>query len=283
MAITPIPTTRTSDLLTSQRLLSQLQTDQRTLLEIQSQLSTGRRIFAPSDDAPAAQRAIVLQRLIEQKAQVEANRSASQSFLTASETALSEIGTLISDIRAEIVGVSGSTISDVEREAAIAQVQRAIEQLGSIGNQQFRGRYLFGGAVTGSPPFDTSGKYVVYNGNERHLQTFADIDLLVNSNLHGNEVFGAISAEVRSSVDVNPILTLDTRLADLRGGSGIAKGSFTISDGNFVAQRSTSAVQRRLAMLSNCSRIIRRRGEQSRCVLRTTACKSPSTLRAGAM
>jgi flagellin-like hook-associated protein FlgL len=232
VAIIPIPSTRTSDLLTSQRLLSQLQSDQRSLLEIQSQLSTGRRIFTPSDDAPAAQRAIVLQRLLEQKAQVEANRSSSQSYLAASETTLAEIGTLISDIRAEIVGVSGSIVSDEQRGAAIAQVQRAIEQLTSIGNQRFRGRYLFGGASTGQPPFSAAGKNVIYHGNERHLQTFADVDLLVNSNLHGNEVFGAISAEVRSSVDFNPILTLDTRLADLRGGHGVAQGSFTISDGN---------------------------------------------------
>jgi flagellin-like hook-associated protein FlgL len=229
--IIPIPTTRASDFLISQRLLEQLRTDQRDLLRIQNQLATGRRVFAPSDDAPAAQRGIVLQRLLEQKGQVEANRNASQSYLAATETALANVGGVLSDIRGLAVSLADTTTNQTQRDAAVVQIRRAIEQLANVGNQKFRGRYLFGGTRTAELPFNTDGDLVRYSGNEGHLQSFADVDLLVGSNFHGNEVFGALSAEVRGTADLNPILTLDTRLADLRAGLGIGQGSFTISDG----------------------------------------------------
>ena len=52
------PNTRISDLLISQRLLSQMQSDQQAIFRLQNQLTTGRRISLPSEDAPAALRAI---------------------------------------------------------------------------------------------------------------------------------------------------------------------------------------------------------------------------------
>ncbi|MFV2066771.1 MAG: hypothetical protein ACC645_07290, partial [Pirellulales bacterium] len=70
MSISSVPSTRVSDLLIRNRLLSQMQSDQKDLFRIQNQLSTGRRIALPSDDAPAALRASKLQQLIERKDQV---------------------------------------------------------------------------------------------------------------------------------------------------------------------------------------------------------------------
>ena len=57
-----------------QRLLAQLQGDQLDIFRLQNQVSTGRRITLPSEDAPAAQRAITLQRLIERKTQLRVER-----------------------------------------------------------------------------------------------------------------------------------------------------------------------------------------------------------------
>ncbi len=47
----------------------------------------------------------------------------------------------------------------------------------------------------------------------------------------GDQVFGAISSQVQGSVKITPDLTYDTRLADLRQGLGISKGSILVSDG----------------------------------------------------
>ncbi|MDX1947981.1 MAG: flagellin [Pirellulaceae bacterium] len=227
----PVPTTRTSDLLNQTRLLAQLQSDELEILRYQSQISTGRRLAAPSDDAPAALRAQSLQRLLELKAQAQTNLRASQSYLDATDTAVADVATTLSSIRATALGVSDSSSSDAAREAAATEVRRAIEQLVSVGNQNFRGRYLFAGSRTTTVPFSLDGNLVTYHGNEGSISSFVDLALEQATNVSGSEIFGAFSPGVRGTVDLNPILTRDTLLTDLQGGQGITPGSIAISDG----------------------------------------------------
>ena len=228
--IVPVPTSRVSDLLIRQRLMSQLQSDQQSLFNIQNQISTGRRISLPSEDAPAAIRAIALQDILERKAQAQTNVATNQSFLSATDVALSSVSGMLSEVRGTALSVVGTTSTDLQRQAAVQEVRRAIEQLVDVGNHQFRGRYLFAGSRTGERPFAVDGSLVGYDGDERTLQSYADIDLLFETNANGNSVFGVISEPSRGTADLTPTLSEDTRLADLRGGAGIGRGSIRISD-----------------------------------------------------
>ncbi|MFO0896039.1 MAG: flagellar hook-associated protein FlgL [Pirellulales bacterium] len=231
MPITGVPTTRVSELLVAQRMLSQLRSDQADLFKLQNQISTGRRIELPSDDAPAALRAIGLQRLMERKQQSVVNLKTSQSFLGATDTALAQVSQILAEVRGTAVSVADTTSTDEQRAAAALEVRRSIDQLLDAGNQNFRGRYLFAGSQTSVAPFTKTGQFIQYSGNEQALQSFADVDLLFDTNATGHEVFGALSEPVRGSVDVNPILTNSTQLADLHGGLGVRPGSVEISDG----------------------------------------------------
>jgi flagellin-like hook-associated protein FlgL len=87
----PVPTTRSSDLHSQARLLAQLHRDQIDIQRLQSQISTGYKLLAPSDDAPAAQRGMVLQRLLELKAQAQVNRNTTQSYLDAADTSIAGV------------------------------------------------------------------------------------------------------------------------------------------------------------------------------------------------
>lgn len=231
MALYPVPSTRSSDLLVQSRMLAQLHRDQLDILRLQQQISTGYRISAPSEDAPAASRAQTLQRLLELQAQAQVNRQTSQSYLDASDSAIANVSKLLSDIRATALGVNNTISSDSERAAAAQEVREAIKQLADIGNHQFRGRYLFAGSRADGPPFERDGKYVVYQGNEGSLASYVDLDLLYSTNVPGSDVFGTYSPGVRSTIDFNPVLTADTPLTALRGGRGVVPGSIAISDG----------------------------------------------------
>jgi flagellin-like hook-associated protein FlgL len=236
MAISPVPTTRVSDLLTRQRLLAQAQIDQQELFRLQSQISTGQRISLPSEDAPAAGRAIELQRLIERKDQAISNLATNNSYLAATDLALGNVANLLANIRGTALGSVGVTSNDAQRAAAAIEVERALQQFIDVGNQKFRGRYLFAGTKLTDAPFALeSNKYVSYIGNEGALSSYADIDLLFESNVDGNRVFGAFSAEVRGSVDLNPILTSTSRLADLNAGEGVRLGSIAVTDGTYTS------------------------------------------------
>ncbi len=227
-----IPTTRVSDLFVRQRLLSQVQTDQLDIFSLETQLSTGHRFQAPSEDPDAALRVMGLQRLLERKAQVATNLSTNQSYLSATDTALSTISGMIYDIRAEALGVLGTTATDVQRQAAAQQVEQTILQLLDASNQKFNGRHLFAGTETAVRPFVAQENGLIeYVGNEGELMSYGDIDLLFATNLTGDQVFGAISEKVLGSGDLDPMITADTRLDDLRGGEGITQGSILITAG----------------------------------------------------
>ncbi len=229
--VSSIPTSRVSELLIGQRVLSQLRADQQALFRVQDSISTGFRIQTPSDDAPAAVRAMGLQQLIERKEQVKVNLSTNQSFLTATDTALAEVRGLLNSVLSTSIAAASSTTSDSQRLAAAQEVRGALDQILNTSNQKFRDRYLFAGSTTNVRPFEANENVVRYHGNEEVLRSYSDLDLLFETNVHGNDVFGAISDPVRGAVDLNPIITFDTRLSDLHGGDGVNLGSIQISDG----------------------------------------------------
>ena len=229
--IFPIPSTRTSELMSQARLTSQLSGDQIAIQRLQQQISTGIRLSAPSDDAPAAIRAIALQRLLELKDQHQVNLKTSQSFLDATDTSVSSVNDLLLRVRSTVQGSIGATASDADRQAAVVEVQGAIQQLLSVANQKYRDRFLFAGSRDGTTPFVSTGDTVRYDGNEGDLQSYTDTDLLTATNVPGSQIFGAISAQVLGTTDLTPVTTRDTRLVDLHGGQGIALGRIAISDG----------------------------------------------------
>jgi flagellar hook-associated protein 3 FlgL len=227
----PVPTTRSSGFIAQTRLLQQLNYDQVAIQRLQNQISTGRRISRPSEDAPAAQRGQTLQRLLELKAQAKTNAQTTQSYLDATDTALSNVAKLLSDVRGLAVEANSDTSTDANRQAIAEEVGRAFEQLLATANQNFRGRYLFGGSRANGPPFVQETAGVAYHGNEGSLDSFVDLAFPYSTNAHGQEVFGTFSAQVQGTVDLNPALTADTPLGSLNGGRGIVLGSLRIGDG----------------------------------------------------
>ena len=90
-SIIPVPTSRVSQLLISQQLLTQLNSSQTDLLQVEQSISTGRRISLPSQDAPAALCAVSLQSLLERKGQIKTNLQVNQAYLSATDTALGAV------------------------------------------------------------------------------------------------------------------------------------------------------------------------------------------------
>ena len=229
--IYPIPSSRSSEFLTQTRAISQLFGDQIDIQRLQAQIATGIRLTAPSDDAPAAVRGIAIQRLLELKDQHRVNLQTSQSYLDATDLSVSSVADLLLGIRSTVQGSIGTTASDADRQAAIVDIQGAIQQLLSVANQRFRDRFLFAGSRGATTPFVNANNVVRYDGNEGSLESFTDTDLLTATNVPGSHIFGALSAQVLGSADLTPITARDTRLADLHGGEGIFKGRIAVSDG----------------------------------------------------
>ncbi len=223
--IFPIPTTRVGDLFVRQRLTGQVQADQLALFRLQSQVSSGKRLQLPSDDAPAALRAINLQRILDRKGQIRTNVQSSEIFLSSAAANISFVSEQLISLRAETLGVSGTVTPQTDRDAVIHILDGIMEELVNSANTKLQGRYLFSGSRSQVLPYDFNGKYVEYRGNEGVLRSYVDLERLFETNLAGTDVFGGISSPVQGSEDLDPHLNRDTLLSTINGGEGLSRNA----------------------------------------------------------
>jgi flagellar hook-associated protein 3 len=219
--IIPIPTTRVADFFVRQQLVGQIQSDQLDLYKLENEVSTGKRLQVPSDDPPAALRAIDLQRAIQLKTQVQANVTSSTSSLNNADATLSNLADQLNQIHAAALGVDSTLSSDSDRQAVIQEINSALQLLVNFGNTNYKGSYQFAGSLSSTQPFDYSGDFIQYAGNAKSLNNFVDTNYLLPTNVPGSDVFGGISGEVKGTVDLNPSLTSGTLVSTINGGQGI--------------------------------------------------------------
>ncbi|MFO1063252.1 MAG: flagellin [Pirellulales bacterium] len=224
------------------RLLYQVNTDGNAIQDLQTQLSTGRRIQKPSQDPAAAIRALAAQRGQEFKNQVLTNLKASDSILAASESSLAQAQSILNEVRGIAIESAGNTLSDAEREANATQVDTAIDKLVALGNTRFRDQYLFSGSKVDKSPLSFAGNAVGFSGTDVDLQSISDYNSTIAANITAEDAFGVKSSQVVGSVDLNPAVTLATRMSDLNAGDGAKPGAIEVRDGNNVLQIDLSSV-----------------------------------------
>ncbi len=227
----PVTSGRTSTSQSITRLLFQVHTDTSAIQKLQLQLSTGRRIERPSEDPAAAIRALGVQRSLEFKTQVVNNLKSANTILGTSESILSQAQNIINEIRGVAVESAGNILSESELDANANQVREALKKLVEIGNAKFRDQYVFAGSDVLQAPLQMVGNSVRFQGTDNELNTITDIGATLAANVTADETFGTRSNHIVGSVDLNPSLTGDTKLADLNFGQGVRRGAILLTDG----------------------------------------------------
>jgi flagellar hook-associated protein 3 FlgL len=127
-----------------------------------TQLSTGQRIAAPSDDAPAMQRILNLR--VEKKQNQQYHRNATDGLEISKVTfsSLEHIKDLLVRASELSANVNGAT-SEQEFKAKASEIDQLIQQGLNVANTKLRGSYLLAGEASGAPeaPFtatSTDGK-----------------------------------------------------------------------------------------------------------------------------
>lgn len=226
----PVGTSRTSSALSITRLVYQINADQSSISDLQTQLSTGRRIQRPSQDPGAAIRALAAQRQLEFKTQADTNLKSADTLLTETESVLSEAQAIVTDIRGLAVQAGNNTLSDTERAAANAQLQAAYTRLTELGNSKFQDQYIFGGSNVGSIPFTAANDAMRFSGRNDELLTISNSASTVAANVTAEDSFGVRSDFVVGTADLNPRLSRSTPLSLLNRGEGIRGGAIAISN-----------------------------------------------------
>lgn len=243
MSIGPILPGRLPSTMLSDRLKVSLNENAIELAKLQQQVATGQQFSIGSESPGAALRTILLQSALERQQQYQTNINTSTSLLTMSESALLGVGDALNAAKSLSLSGVGSTVSDAERLSLADEVASLRAQVMNIGNSQFRGQYLFSGSQTEAAPFsELADGQVVYHGDTHQIQSYLDSQTLLPNNFDGISAFAASSPEVGR--DVNPALTLQTKISDLNGGRGLSLGSISVTLDNGTPQTQTVDLSR---------------------------------------
>lgn len=228
----PVFPGRTSTLMKSDLLTSGLRKTQAELLKRQKEMATLIRVHRPSD-SPADTASIQhVQGMMEKRTQWERNTEHASGMIAVTDVALQDVTDILLDakgIASSQIGI-GSNADTRSSQAAVIEGQ--LQALLEIANRKYAGVSIFGGQAGGraGEMFEGFMGGIRYRGDTINLTTQIGLNrpLAVNSN--GAESFGALSARIKSEVDLMPAPRLDTRLADLDGTQlqGIRRGEVTL-------------------------------------------------------
>ncbi len=133
---------------------------------LQQQLTSGKQISVPSDSPTGTNTAMQIRTDRSATAQYARNIADGQSWLDATDSALSSITEQVHSVRARTLqAMNNGTMSPATRQALATEVTALRESLLGLANSTINGRPLFGGPTTGAVAYDVaSGGYVGVGG-----------------------------------------------------------------------------------------------------------------------
>lgn len=192
------------------------------LLRAQEQISSGRAIQRVSDDSVRAAIVGVLDDRLERSDQVERNLSHASASLGVIDTTLNEVGSLALEAKSLASEQINITSSASEREDQAVVVDQMLQSLFNSANRQGVAGYIFGGNISSRSPMESVLGGYRYRGEGAGLVTDTGLASTVPITVGGVEALAGTSSRVRGDVDLDPELTLDTRLDEVMGARGLA-------------------------------------------------------------
>ncbi len=226
MTVLPAHVSRTSNMLASQLSLGNINRTNVRLLDVQTQLATGRAVNRPSDSPIKAAAIAALDRRLEQSNQRALNLNHAASVVNTLDSALGEARDLVdraSTIASAQIGINSDAAT---RAGQATVVDSLVQTLFNLANRDAAGVYLFGGATPGTPPVVQQAGGYRYVARGDGLYTDLGLGDSIPITIGGDNAVGETSARLRSAADLNPNLHAANKLANLRGARsvGIAPG-----------------------------------------------------------
>ncbi|OGP69289.1 MAG: flagellar hook-associated protein 3 [Deltaproteobacteria bacterium RBG_13_60_28] len=132
---------------------TQLQRLAEELQNTTAALSTGRKYQQISDNPVEVGALMGLNVESSQVTQYKSNLDTANSWLSATETSLTNINTLVSSTAALAEQMATGTYTAQQRAAAAEQVQQYMEEMMQMGNTRYQGHYLLSGYKIDTEPF----------------------------------------------------------------------------------------------------------------------------------
>ena len=196
------------------------------MIDANEAVSTSKKINDLSDDPVGLVSVLDLRSSISDLGQMERNISMGESWLNASESALTQLNDIITSTKELTVSMSSANVGSSERLNNANLVQGYLEEVISLANSSSGGRYIFGGTNTDTIPFtlDATGSTVTYSGNSTAFSINIGKDTVIDVGQDGKDIFGEnwddsnifkTFIDLKTSLENNDITGIQTAMSNL--------------------------------------------------------------------
>lgn len=197
--------------------LSNLETLNSGLSDINQQLSTGKKINDLADSPAGSAELVALTDLESDLDTYRSNTNAGTLALSVSDSTLNQLNNLFASVYTKGSSATVETLSDAERGAIAADIRGLRDQMLSFANTEANGRPLFAGSRTTSNPFvlQPDGVTVTYAGDADVNSVVVSEGLDVMQGVAGSEFLSVFTTvhDLLVSLDANDVDGVKSALA----------------------------------------------------------------------
>jgi len=201
--------------------------------QLQSEVSTGLRISAASDDPTTYGMVMAEDSQGAAINQYSSNATTALAVNQASTSALTQIKA-IADQASQIATLATGTLSSSEMSSYGTNVDQLLQEVVQIGNSQFNSSYLFSGTAVTTPPYaptkDVSGNItaVTYNGNtSQGLAAFMNSLVALRDALNADDTSAVSTAQSGLQTTENTIINGVSELGAVQARITVAQSQQT--------------------------------------------------------
>ncbi|EKT62234.1 flagellar hook-associated protein FlgL [Providencia burhodogranariea] len=172
--------------------LQDMNNAQSRLMDVGSQLASGKRVSKPSDDPQASSQAVRINQSENRNQQYVASRGFAKTGMTLQMSILTQMTDVTTQIDTTIIQASNQAgLSDKDRNSLANQLTGLKDQLVALGNTtDGNGRYIFAGFQSDNPPFEINAEgEVLYNGGNKAITQNVSNDREMTTYFTGAQVF----------------------------------------------------------------------------------------------
>lgn len=163
------------------------------LFNLQSQMSSGRKMLTPADDPVASAQALVLTQSKEVSAQYLRNQDGAKGQLGLVDAQLNALDDLMQNVRDKVVQAGNTTLSDADRGYIAQELESRFSELLGIANaQDGTGSYLFSGYQGSVRPFSVTQTGANYAGDDGQRLSQVEASRQISTSVSGGELFERI-------------------------------------------------------------------------------------------
>lgn len=199
---------RTTNLGLSDRMVSQLMVNQSSLLDLQIQMSTQKKLNKPSDNSVDAAQLLTLNKQQSQISSYNNNISTAREQLNMLDSSLGRVIDSITRANELTVQASNETYNTAQLQGIKGEIDQIKAGIMDFANTQYNGQFIFAGNNTASPAYTmASDGSIVYQGSNSPADSPRSIEIMdgvsIPLNVNGIDIFGTYKAGYTSTSGID--------------------------------------------------------------------------------